>query len=283
MAVPSCPLVSLHPMQITLDPGSDCHIHTRLCNHAVGSMEEYVRAALDRGLHSMTFLEHLEVAVRSSHRTWLTSTDFEHYFREGNRLKALYRDRITIRLGVEAGYNPQEHEALQAALQHYPWDWIGLSYHFYLAGDRHCNLVSRRRENLERLAAEGLDRVITAYLDGLLAGLDIVRPDAVCHLDAVLRHHPDIRFQDSHLRQIDTLLAAMAAQGVALEINTSGYPLRNQPFPAPWILGRAMARQIPLVAGSDAHRPEDVGRFFERLPCYVADAANPLPHPRTRA
>ena len=256
-----------------IDTGSDGHIHTRLCNHAVGTMEEYVLAAMARGLHSMTFLEHLEVGIRSSPRTWLSRTDFEEYFREGNRLRARYADRITIKLGVEAGYNPHGTGNLRAALRQYPWDWVGLSYHFYLVGERHCNLVSRRRENLDLLAAEGIDRVVTAYLDGLLAGLEVVQPDVVCHLDAVLRHHPDIRLNADHQRQVDTLLATMAEQGVALEINTSGYPIRNCPFPEPGILGRAMALHIPLVAGSDAHRPEDVGRFFQRLPGYVTDAA----------
>ncbi len=256
-----------------LDLESDGHIHTPLCNHAVGTMEEYVLAAVANGLRSITFLEHLEVGIRSTPRTWLTEADFDEYFREGDRLKSRYKNRITIRLGVEAGYNPHQPEMLRTALGRYPWEWIGLSYHFYLVGDRHYNLVSRRRENLERLAAEGIDRVISAYLDGLLAGLDIVRPDVVCHLDAVLRHHPDIRFNDSHLHRIDTLLTAMAWRGTALEINTSGYSIRNRPFPEPGILGKAMALHIPLVPGSDAHRPEDVGRCFDRLPRYLADAS----------
>ncbi len=260
-------------MPAPLDPGSDGHIHTRLCNHAVGTMEEYVRAAVERGLHTMTFLEHLEVGIHSSPRTWLTDTDFEEYFREGARLKAVYGDRITIRLGVEAGFNPREPDRLRAALRRHPWEWIGLSYHFYLVGDRHCNLVSRRRENLDRLTGVGIDRVVTDYLDGLLAGLGIVRPDVLCHLDAVLRHHPDIRFNDSHHRQIDTLLATMAEQGVALEVNTSGYPIRNHPFPGPGIICRAMALRIPLVAGSDAHRPDDVARYFDRLPGYLHSAS----------
>ncbi|MFP7755119.1 histidinol-phosphatase [Thermodesulfobacteriota bacterium B35] len=255
------------------DPGSDGHIHTSLCNHAVGTMEEYVRAALKRGLHTMTFLEHLEVGIRSEPRTWLTETDFTEYFKEGSRLRDIYGGRITIRLGVEAGCNPQATERLKNALDRHPWDWIGLSYHFFAVDGTHCNLVSRRRDNLARLAAMGIDRVVTAYLDGLLEGLQNIRPDVVCHLDAVLRHHPDLRFRDTHMQQFDTLLAAMAELGVALEINTSGYDIRGQPFPGPDITARAMALDIPLIAGSDAHRPRDVGRYFDRLPRYLAKAA----------
>ncbi len=256
------------------DLESDGHIHTSLCNHAVGTMEEYVRAALERGLHTMTFLEHMEVGIRSGPRTWLTEADFEEYFREGNRLKDIYGGRITIRLGVEAGCNPEASDRLKAALDRHPWDWVGLSYHFFAVGDTHCNLVSRRRDDLARLAALGIDRVVTAYLDGLLAALQSIRPDVVCHLDAVLRHHPDLRFRASHLQQFDTLLRTMADLGVALEINTSGYDIRDQPFPGPDITARAMALAIPLVAGSDAHHPREVGRYFDRLPGYLAEAAS---------
>ena len=35
----------------------------------------------------------------------------------------------------------------------------------------------------------------------------------------------------------------------------------------------AVERGIPLSAGSDAHRPEDVGRYFDRLPAYLASLA----------
>jgi len=53
---------------------------------------------------------------------------------------------------------------------------------------------------------------------------------------------------------------------MALEVNTSGYRTKEQPYPSLAILQKAVARNIPLVAGSDAHRPEDVGRYFDRLP-----------------
>ena len=61
--------------------------------------------------------------------------------------------------------------------------------------------------------------------------------------------------------------------GMALEINTSGYDLRNQPFPSTDIILRARDMQIPLRAGSDAHRPEDVGRHFDKLPALLATAS----------
>ena len=37
----------------------DYHIHTRLCNHAKGTMEEYIQSAVAKGLREICFLDHL--------------------------------------------------------------------------------------------------------------------------------------------------------------------------------------------------------------------------------
>ena len=39
----------------------DYHIHTLLCNHAQGSMESYIRSAINLGMSEICFLDHLTV------------------------------------------------------------------------------------------------------------------------------------------------------------------------------------------------------------------------------
>lgn len=224
-------------------------------------MEDYVLAAIDRGLARLFFLEHLELGINYFECTWLTSQDFDAYFREGERLREEYGDRLFIGLGVEVGYNPERIEEILARLAERPWDRIAVSYHFMPVGDRHYNLVSSKPYNLEALGRLGVGRVVSAYFEHLLAAVETVPAEVVCHLDAVLRHHPDICFDDSHQRQILAILAAMARRGMALEVNASGCRMRGEPFPVWDIILEAIRLGIPLVAGSDAHRPEDVGRF----------------------
>lgn len=262
--------MSLPPI---IDITTDGHVHTHLCNHAVGEMEEYVEHAVAQGLRGITFLEHLEAEIRYQPRSWLEKEEFDIYFREGERLKHRFEGVIKIRLGVEAGYNPAASNLLREKLSHYPWDRIGISCHFHPQGEVHRNLLSRRRESLDQLAAIGVDIVVTQYFDALLEAVDFIDCDVLCHLDAVLRHYPGIRFNTEHQQQIAALLDAMQAKGVALEINTSGFDYRGSPFPTPWIIAAAMERGIPLSAGSDAHRPEDVGRYFDRLPDYLVQVA----------
>ncbi|MGD9949610.1 MAG: histidinol-phosphatase [Desulfobulbus sp.] len=252
-----------------IDTTFDGHVHTRLCNHAVGEMEEYVVEAVRRGLKTLCFLEHLETEIIYQPPCWLEDATFLYYFKEGARLKEVYQDKIEIRLGVEMGFNPLALESIQKRLARFPIERIGLSCHFHLNDGQHLNLLSRRRQSLDRLAELGADAVVSSYFSTLITAVESLDCDVLCHLDAVLRHLPGIRFNDDHKAQIAQLLDKVKQRSIALEINTSGFDYRGSAFPAPWIITEALARGIPLQAGSDAHQPHEVGRYFEQLPSYL--------------
>ena len=253
-----------------LDLTVDGHVHTSLCRHAVGEMDDYVRVARERGLKQLFFLEHLERGIDYFERTWLSEADFDEYFRRGLELKEKYRGSLQVGLGVEVGYNPQCRDELLAALAAREWDRIGISYHFMAVAGRHYNLVSRRRENLEVLGRLGVAKVLSAYFATLLEAVETLPGHFVCHLDAVMRHHPEVRLEAAHYLQIEEILAAMASRGMALEINASGLARRGQPYPAGEIIAEAVRRGIALTAGSDSHRPEDVGGFAELARVMIA-------------
>nr|WP_321466611.1 histidinol-phosphatase [uncultured Desulfobulbus sp.] len=256
-------------MSSLIDTSFDGHVHTHLCHHAVGEMEEYVAAAVGRGLRTICFLEHLETEINYQPSCWLEDENFVDYFAEGARLKKAYHGTIEIRLGVEMGFNPLAIEAIEQRLARFPIERIGLSCHFHLHEGSHLNLLSRKRHSLDRLTELGTDDVVATYLETLTTAVATVNCDVLCHLDAVLRHLPGIRFNESHQEQIRLLLDKVKERDVALEINTSGFDYRGSAFPAPWIITEALKREIPLQAGSDAHQPQDVGRHFEQLPEYL--------------
>lgn len=256
---------------MVIDPFSDGHIHTSYCLHASGTMEEYVKAAIRSGLHQIIFLEHLEEGIRSQRRTWLTASDFECYFEEGNLLKEKYAQVIQIGLGVEVGYNPACYELLLQRLKLHKWDRIGLSYHFMerAPGEDHVNLVSRREPSLLHLSLEEASIIEQNYYLSLMEALDHVPAGVLCHIDAVLRFYPRRQEMTPPWEVIDMFLDKVKMKGMAVEVNTSGLAIRNEIFPAEKILLRVLEKGIPLVAGSDAHRPEDVGYQFSTLEHYL--------------
>jgi histidinol-phosphatase (PHP family) len=257
-----------------IDTRVDSHVHTHLCRHARGTMEEYVQAALNCGLRKLVFLEHLEIGINYFETTWLTEEDFAFYLTEGRRLQEKYAGRLAIGLGVEVGYNPRRKEELAAFLKKHSWDRVGISYHFLEIDGRHYNMVSRKKENVEALVRIGMEKVVSAYLRGLLEANDSLAGDMLCHLDAVLRHYQGVRFTDEHNRLIAAILGNLGLKGMALEVNTSGFDLRNEQFPAFGYLRQALRQGITLVAGSDAHNPGEVGRHFDRLPVLIEKAIN---------
>jgi histidinol-phosphatase (PHP family) len=257
-----------------IDILSDGHVHTRLCNHAEGEMEEYVLAAISRGLRKIVFLEHMETGVSYFMTTWLSEEDFDYYCAEGGRLKEKYRDTITVGIGVELGYNPECSEEILARVSQRQWDRIGISYHFCrLPGlPDHLNLLSRKGENLAIATRYGTDAILNSYFDNLREAVLYLPGTVLCHLDAALRYTDNLVLTPGHLEKIDKLLLAVKLRGMALEINTSGIPIRGEPFPRRALLQRALHYDIPLVAGSDAHRPQEVGRYFDSLQDYITSA-----------
>jgi histidinol-phosphatase (PHP family) len=249
-----------------LDITVDGHIHTRLCHHASGEMEDYVLAGIERGLRQIIFLEHLEVGVNYFESTWLTDDDFAYYHAEGKRLQEKYQGVITVGLGVEVGYNPRYLKEIRQRLALHTWDRIGISYHFLETDAGYLNMVSSKQVNIDRLRQFGVDEVLKRYYSTLLEAVEKLDGNVLCHIDAALRHNPELRLKPEHYELLDQVLDAIARKNMALEINTSGYKTRNTPYPAPIIIKKALERDVALVAGSDAHRPADVGRYFERLP-----------------
>jgi histidinol-phosphatase (PHP family) len=260
-----------------LDLLCDGHVHTSLCRHAVGTMEEYVLAALKKGLRRLVFLEHMESGIEYFDTTWLSEQDFDDFFKEGDRLRKRYHDHLEIGLGVELGFNPTHKDELLERLRKRPWDQVGISYHYCRHPDfqYHLNLVSRKKWNIDAISRVGCDLLLHHYFDSLIEAVHSLPGTVLCHLDAGLRYQPELHFSKAHSEKIANLLDVVKAKGMAIEINTSGIAIRGEPFPAAQFVKMAIDREIPLVAGSDAHKPEDVGNHFDRLPEFLSAGIHP--------
>jgi len=147
------------------------------------------------------------------------------------------------------------------------WDEIGISCHFIKpTGSRvHLNLFSRKEHNLEKIQKFDPNLLLDIYFDTLLEAVTTLPGTKLCHLDGALRFLPDIHLADHHLDKVRRLLLAVKKRAMAVEINSSGIPIRGEQFPARIILEMAISEKIPLVFGSDAHRPEEVGRHYSQL------------------
>jgi histidinol-phosphatase (PHP family) len=245
---------------------SDYHIHTYLCRHASGEPRAYVERAIGLGMDELGFADHLPFLAGWTPRhvaadDWAMGIDeLDDYVTLVRELQSEYAGDIRVLLGIEADYIEDTLDETARVLSDYPFDYAIGSVH--VIGDRfpfdHSAMVERLPEyGIDRIFVESLGLVARAAATGLF--------DVIGHIDQAKKygHRPADALVVA--AAAEEALCAIAAAGIALELNTCGWRKpAAEAYPAPDLLARAGALGIPVTFGSDAHKPGDVGRGFER-------------------
>lgn len=234
----------------------DYHIHTPLCNHAVGTMKEYAEAAVRKGLGGICFLDHL-IINGPGRRNSMKPEEIEGYISEIKNLRNNFRGKLEIYAGLEIDFQPEYADIIIDIVSRYPFDAIGSSVHF-IEG---LNIASRREAaSLTPKEEQGLAE---AYFDRMASMLDYDYYDIVCHFDIFKktgRTIPD--FLESRIEEI---IDRIAIKEIAVELNTAGWDHpAGECYPGRRIIEKMVRRNIPFVFSSDAHRPEETGRHFNK-------------------
>jgi histidinol-phosphatase (PHP family) len=257
----------------------DHHIHTGFCPHAVGEPRACVERGLALGLTELGFAEHLPFPPgwRPRHDVtddWAMSWDqVDVYCSAVQDLAREYAADARIVLGIEVDYLDDAVEQTAEALAGYPFQYVIGSVH--IVGDRFAFDHPDLRDELpaygiDRLHLESLALAERAAASGLF--------DVIGHLDHAGKFGPPS--DEAAVRAAASgALRAMTAAGMTLELNTAGWRKAGRPFPAPELLVEARELGLPLVFGSDAHRPEDVGADFGR----AVEAARAAGYTETRS
>lgn len=234
----------------------DYHVHTYRCQHAEGSMLDYVLHAISKGIKEICFLDHF--TKRNGEYVYsMSEAEIPAYIDEVHALRDGYEGQIAIKVGLEIDFNPNEIATIERIIKAYPFDCIGSSVHFV----RDRNIVSYRHAQANRAFDLYAD-----YLTNLLAMLEYDYFDMVCHLDVIKKFNPAIAGIDTNLEpSYENIIKKIVGKCLVVELNTSGYnhPI-NEIYPGP-DLTKMLAREGGAITfGSDAHHPDHVGRFFDR-------------------
>jgi len=80
----------------------DLHNHTPLCNHAEGSMDEYINAAIKKNIQIFGFSDHAPMDFDPKYR--MSFAQMKQYETDVLHVKQKYADKLTITLGYEVDY-----------------------------------------------------------------------------------------------------------------------------------------------------------------------------------
>ncbi len=227
----------------------DLHNHTTLCNHAEGTVNQYVEAAIANGTDVFAFSDHAPMDYDPKYR--MSFEQMDDYRRMVTAAKEKYKDRIEILFAYEVDYleGHMDNRILSADV-----DFLIGSVHFI------DDWGFDNPEFIGHYEHEDIDVIWQKYFDQIEKMARSQLFDIVGHIDLIKV------FKFMPTRDI-TEMAAKALQAIkeadmVLEINVAGYrkPI-GEAYPSKALLERAFALNIPITFGSDAHKPEQVGLY----------------------
>jgi histidinol-phosphatase (PHP family) len=233
----------------------DYHLHGNFCGHGSGELSEYVEVAIAKGFTEIGFSDHLPKVVDPDPYHAMLEPELPRYVELVQSLRERYRDRITIKLGIEADYFEGHEEETGRLLAAHPFDYVLGSIHFL--GDWHFT----SKQGLSRYGSEDPGDAFPRYFELLKRMIETGLFDVVAHPDALRRFgfNPPRSMEEEH-RAVARLLRA---KGMALEVNTAGIRRgTGSVYPERGFLAACVREGVPLTLGSDAHTPADVGRDY---------------------
>ncbi|HEX5670343.1 MAG TPA: histidinol-phosphatase [Sulfuricurvum sp.] len=231
----------------------DLHNHTLLCNHATGSVNEYVEAAIACGTKYFGFSDHAPMDYDYDYRmSYYQMELYEKWVREAQEC---YGEKIELFLGYEVDFLPgyMDDRVLKR-----PCDYLIGSVHFI------DEWGFDNPDFIHRYDGADMDLIYGRYF-GLVEEMALCgKFDIVGHLDLlkVFNFFPktDIRLLAANA------LKAIKKANMVIELNVSGLrkPVKEA-YPSSILLESIASLEIPITFSSDAHRPDQVGMFTDEI------------------
>ncbi len=247
---------------------TDYHVHLRPDDVGSTPAERYLTAenaanyravAAERGIEELGVAEHVYRFTQAldvwQHELWRDSArdDLDAYC-------AFVREQTDLKLGIEADFVPGHEDRMAELLAGRDWDYVVGSIHF--VGD---GALDHDGYDIWS-TGQSPDRVWRTYFEWLGEAAASGMFDILAHPDLVKhwgRERPrparDPRYFYEHA------IDGIAESGIAVEVSTAGLrkPI-GELYPSRAFLEMVLDAGNPIALSSDAHRPDDLGRDFER-------------------
>ena len=255
------------------------HTHNRRCGHALGEIEDYVKVAIDKNLTEIGISDHFPLGAilddpqfkEIIKRVSMEVKEFPNYIKEIKSLKEKYKNKIKIRLSTEINFATpgralnRQKKVLEPFMDDY--DYLLGAIHDIKWHESPVIIIDPR-EGSEALKKYGPEKITLEYIKKLIKLVETDYFDVIAHFDnyRVLFRPSTPHYSQNTWQKLLDLLDKIKNKGMAIEINTSG-TLKGigSQFPSDKIIKEVIQRDIPIMLGSDAHRPKNIGYMFEEF------------------
>lgn len=242
---------------------ADYHLHSNFSGDSQAPMEEMIQRAVELGYTEMCFTEHMDmdfpVTEENPAHTFEVNTD--SYLFDLIKYREKYEDKIKVNFGIELGLQPHISRENARYVKSHDFDFVIASTH-----------IVKHKDPGYPDYYEGItdEEGYRAYFEEILASIrSFTNFDVYGHIDYVIRYSrtKDRDYSYSKYADIfDKIIDALIYNGKGIEVNTGG-------------LGKGLKETHPgidflkayrqkggeiITVGSDAHRPQDIGRYFDR-------------------
>lgn len=222
------------------------HTHSRWSDGR-DDLSAMLDAARGMGIDELGISDHYVHRPDNIPLVWSMPLDFLPDYVARVQEAAAGSGAVTLRLGTEVDFFPETATAVSARLAEFPFDYLLGAVHF--VGDFS---VDESAELWEALSPDARDAMWRDYWIHVRMMAERGFCDLVAHLDLPKKfgYFPRIDLRAEENAALD----AIAAAGMAIEINTAGWskPVAEA-YPSERLLRAAFARAIPLAIAPDAH------------------------------
>jgi histidinol phosphate phosphatase hisJ family len=255
---------------------ADYHIHCKYSDDSEEDLEKIIETAINKGIGEICFTDHVDYGIKldkdvfekideNAKKDWIKkigridlNVDYPNYFKEIEELREKYKDKITIRQGLEFGMQVHTIKDFQKLFDKYKekFDFVILSCHQVNDKEFWTNEFQKGKSIDEYNAEyyEEIYRVMNRYSDYSILG----------HLDHIQRYNETIYPFEKSREIIVKILKKVIEDNKGIEVNTSSfrYGLKElTPERDILKLYHELGGKI-ITIGSDAHKAENVGEHI---------------------
>lgn len=234
------------------------HTHNYRCNHATGTVDDYVLEAIKEGYDEIGISDHLpHPGLNFDTECRMKYEELDGYFNEIDNTITKYGDRIHIRRGIECEYFERFEWLYKEIREKYNIDYFILGVHFFYY-----------KNELQYVGwIDFDDEILQVYVDYVLESMEKIRPLYVAHPD--LFGMSCIDWNEEVEKQSRRIFAKAEELNIPLEINVNGIrkgkikynngERYKYPYKEFWQLAKEY--NVDIIVGIDAHNPEELSDF----------------------
>ncbi|MDN5332527.1 MAG: histidinol-phosphatase family [Tepidanaerobacteraceae bacterium] len=248
----------------------DYHVHLEQGPYTIEWVKRFLEEGKKRSLKEIGFSEHCYRFYQAKHLWWSrgprgkwheerATENIEEYI---SLVEDAKKQGFPVKLGIEVDYIPEWEDEIRHFVSFYPFDYVIGAVHWL--GDFGFD----NPDFMDEWERRDIYETYIEYFEVLTNAVSSSIFDIIAHIDVikVFGHKTEEDLSPMYQKVARTMQKA----GVCAEVSTAG--LRKpvgEIYPSPDIVIQLKNYEIPVIINSDAHRPEDVGRDFDKALEYV--------------